>query len=226
MTNAGIYEDTLKSFIGGCDSIVRLSLTVHDNFYQEYKQTICANQYYNFHGRQLNEPGIYWDSLSSRITGCDSIYKLELTVLPYYYQEIDTSICKGDFYEFRGDLLTEEGVYMDTLISVGGCDSIIRLTLHKRPRYYFEETKHICEGNTYSWHGQTFTRTGIYYDSLTSINNCDSVHCLRLFIKILEDHQVNVTVRRRLGSDVDASCGQLRRKREIDRNQISDSEKG
>lgn len=35
---------------------------------------------------------------------------------------------------------------------------------------------------------------------------------MRAFIKILEDEGVNVTVRRRLGSDVDASCGQLRRK--------------
>ncbi|MBR6353263.1 MAG: 23S rRNA (adenine(2503)-C(2))-methyltransferase RlmN, partial [Oscillospiraceae bacterium] len=32
------------------------------------------------------------------------------------------------------------------------------------------------------------------------------------FIEILSDSGVNVTVRRRLGSDVDASCGQLRRK--------------
>ena len=32
------------------------------------------------------------------------------------------------------------------------------------------------------------------------------------FIKILEDAGVNVTVRRKLGGDVDASCGQLRRK--------------
>ena len=35
---------------------------------------------------------------------------------------------------------------------------------------------------------------------------------MRAFIKILEDAGVNVTVRRKLGSDVDASCGQLRRK--------------
>lgn len=35
---------------------------------------------------------------------------------------------------------------------------------------------------------------------------------MKTFIKILEDNGVNVTVRRRLGSDVDASCGQLRRK--------------
>ena len=35
---------------------------------------------------------------------------------------------------------------------------------------------------------------------------------MKAFIRILEDEGVNVTVRRRLGSDVDASCGQLRRK--------------
>lgn len=35
---------------------------------------------------------------------------------------------------------------------------------------------------------------------------------MKAFIKILEDEGVNVTIRRKLGGDVDASCGQLRRK--------------
>ncbi len=35
---------------------------------------------------------------------------------------------------------------------------------------------------------------------------------LKAFIKILEQNGVNATVRRKLGGDVDASCGQLRRK--------------
>ena len=35
---------------------------------------------------------------------------------------------------------------------------------------------------------------------------------IRSFQKTLEDAGVTVTVRRRLGSDIDASCGQLRRK--------------
>lgn len=35
---------------------------------------------------------------------------------------------------------------------------------------------------------------------------------MRAFIRILEDAGVNVTVRRRLGGDVEASCGQLRKK--------------
>ena len=37
---------------------------------------------------------------------------------------------------------------------------------------------------------------------------------MRQFIRILEDEKVNVTVRRKLGGDIDASCGQLRRRRE------------
>ena len=41
---------------------------------------------------------------------------------------------------------------------------------------------------------------------------------MKAFIKILEDEGVNVTVRRRLGSDVDASCGQLRRKMQNEKN--------
>ena len=40
---------------------------------------------------------------------------------------------------------------------------------------------------------------------------------LKAFIRILEESGVNVTVRRRLGSDIDASCGQLRRKFEKSR---------
>jgi len=37
---------------------------------------------------------------------------------------------------------------------------------------------------------------------------------LKEFIDILQKHNINVTVRRRLGPDINASCGQLRRKRE------------
>ena len=43
---------------------------------------------------------------------------------------------------------------------------------------------------------------------------------MKAFIKLLEDEGVNVTVRRRLGSDVDASCGQLRRR--IQREKATD----
>ena len=44
------------------------------------------------------------------------------------------------------------------------------------------------------------------------------------FCKTLSDFGANYTVRRSLGGDVDASCGQLRRKRELDRAQQAHNE--
>ena len=43
---------------------------------------------------------------------------------------------------------------------------------------------------------------------------CSSRQSIARFHKILEEHGVTATVRRTLGSDIDASCGQLRRKYE------------
>ncbi len=43
---------------------------------------------------------------------------------------------------------------------------------------------------------------------------CSSRQAIARFQKILEEHGVTATVRRTLGSDIDASCGQLRRKYE------------
>ena len=43
---------------------------------------------------------------------------------------------------------------------------------------------------------------------------------MKAFIKILEDAGCNVTVRRKLGGDVDASCGQLRRKMQKENQKV------
>ena len=45
---------------------------------------------------------------------------------------------------------------------------------------------------------------------------------MKAFMKILDEGGVNYTVRRTLGSDVDASCGQLRRKRETEKEKTAE----
>ena len=35
---------------------------------------------------------------------------------------------------------------------------------------------------------------------------------IRQFQSVLESHHINVTIRREMGSDIDAACGQLRNK--------------
>lgn len=58
--------------------------------------------------------------------------------------------------------------------------------------------------------------------NLIPLNNVDESplkpskpESIRAFIDILEANNINVTVRRKLGGDIDASCGQLRRKERV-----------
>ena len=46
--------------------------------------------------------------------------------------------------------------------------------------YYFTENAILCEGASYEWRGNTYTESGIYYDSLQTIHGCDSIFQLSL----------------------------------------------
>ena len=61
-----------------------------------------------------------------------------------------------------------------------GCDSIVTLNLTINSTYSNIDTVNSC--NSYSWNGNTYTQSGIYYDSLSSLNGCDSVNILSLII--------------------------------------------
>ena len=181
LTEGGIYDDTLKTTDGyGCDSIFRLTLNTHYQFYQEYVVNLCEGEYYDFNGRQLNKTGIYWDSLNTTMYGCDSIYKLDLRVHPKQRVAICDTICGDEYYMFNGRPLYQGGIYKDTLLNIYDCDSIITLQLMHFPVSSTHTPRSICRGDKTPWtlEGQPIMvdRAGTYTDILTSkISGCDSI---------------------------------------------------
>jgi hypothetical protein len=155
--------------------------------------TICDNEVYHFRGRQLNRPGIYCDSLIAT-TGCDSIYKLVLKTNPTFFKETFATICKNEYYNFRGRLLYESGVYYDSLLSVHGCDSVYKLNLTVHPTYLNSISETICRGESFYFGGKELNMTGIYYDTLTTINGCDSVIRLALNVRPTYLFEENVSI--------------------------------
>lgn len=192
LKNSGVYYDTLKT-INGCDSIFRLALNVKPTYIFEDTITICDNEVYHFRGRQLNRPGIYCDSLIAT-TGCDSIYKLVLKTNPTFFKETFATICKNEYYNFRGRLLYESGVYYDSLLSVYGCDSVYKLNLTVHPTYLNSISETICRGESFYFGGKELKMTGIYYDTLTTINGCDSVIRLALNVRPTYLFEENVSI--------------------------------
>jgi uncharacterized protein (TIGR02145 family) len=57
-------------------------------------------------------------------------------VNPTYFTQIIETIHDDEFYNFFGNILTTSGVYLHTLNTIYGCDSIIELTLTVEARNY------------------------------------------------------------------------------------------
>ena len=187
LTESGVYRDTLHT-IHGCDSIFELTLTVIDTF-STLTASICEWDYYDFFGQQLVEAGVYRHALQN-ILGCDSIIELTLSI-NNAFTVIEEAICKGTSYSFSTKgLFSTQGIYRDTLETTLGCDSIIELRLTVNPTYLFPMKAEVCQGETYDFYGKILSETGIYYDTMQTVNGCDSIFKLTFTVNLLPEKPV------------------------------------
>jgi len=189
---SGQYAHTDHT-IHGCDSIVRLNLTVYpDNGVTQKPVTVCPEQLpYNFYGvNYFEETDV--TVLDTDVHGCDSAVRLILTVSDYYMPEIVTKyVCYEDtpYYEWyipeAGTTLTytEPGLHIDTL-PTPNCDGIFRLNLQFQqiPETVVIDTT-VCDNFTWHMTGETFTQSGEYYHRIPlSPFPCEQVYKLDLTV--------------------------------------------
>ncbi len=190
----GEYEDSLiLQSSAGCDSIVRLNLTVRPSYNYNYIDTICFGENYSEHGFRIIEPnvGMIKDSLIfTTKKGCDSILRLRLYVLPSYEYVFTESACAGETYNKHGfhyDNLSA-GIINDTLFfeTSCGCDSTFILELDVEQVQMTTFTESICHGESYDDHGFSYSNphVGQILDTAhyTSVQGCDSTVVLDLYV--------------------------------------------
>lgn len=177
---SGDYRVTIISAEGWTSTALK-HITVPPSYLLESNASIADGESYPFRGKDYSIPGIYDDSLKT-VNGCDSIYRLHLSLGQSYLYEETASICQGETFDFRGHVLSLSGIYSDSLKTVNGMDSVFQLTLKVNPIYFFPNNATICEGDRYDFRGQLLTQPGIYYDSLKTTSGCDSVYQLKLSV--------------------------------------------
>ena len=180
LTASGTYTALLVNH-AGCDSLLTLSLQVNPAPTTPLQAQICAGQSYSFNGQTFTSPGIYTANLQSSL-GCDSTVVLTLDVVAVIQESLDAAICPGEVYPFHGESLSTPGIYADTLLSSGGCDSIVLLTLAILPNPSTDLQAEICDGETYDFQGDLLTAAGSYTEVLTSWTGCDSTVNLYLTV--------------------------------------------
>lgn len=188
---SGFYTDSIQS-MNGCYDLQVTELVVTEQFPTHKYVTLCNNDSYLFGNNIYTNSGIYYDTIQSSL-GCDSIVVLHLDVLPGITHTIHATICEGDYYVFSGDILSTEGTYTDTLISVYSCDSIVTLYLNVLPIKYNSISVSICEGESFYFGGHTLVLAGIYKDTIQT-NSCDSIVTLDLVILPHKYYQIYDTI--------------------------------
>ena len=192
ISEAGVYTQTLTS-VNGCDSIVTLTLNVNPIFNTELSATICEGQVYTENGFNVSEAGVYTQTLTS-LNGCDSIVTLTLNILPSYNTNLTATICQGSELNISGFHVTEGGVYTQNLTSVNGCDSIVTLTVTELPIIHTDLTLTICEGTSLNFSGFNVSEAGVYTQTHTSVNGCDSIVTLTVSVNPTFDTTINATI--------------------------------
>lgn len=172
--STGTYIDTLLSSIG-CDSIVTTNLTVNPIFSIVFSDTICSGQSVTVGTNIYDSTGVYFDTLST-VNGCDSIILTDLFVQnsSASFTINSLSICEGDTAFVGPSFYLSSGNYLDTLINVNGCDSIVQTILDIIPTDNYI-TFTICPGDSISVGTSTYNQTGNYTDTLFNTLGCDSI---------------------------------------------------
>lgn len=186
---AGIYYDSLTTVICGSDSIHSTTLTVSPNYnISDLPISICDGDSVSIYGEFRNAPGTYYDSLTTFIS-CDSVHSTVLTVNPTYsYSDPGFAICNGDSTLIYGTYRTNAGTYYNSFTTLVGCDSIYSTVLTLSPTYSINDLPiTVCNGDSVSIYGVFRSIAGTYYDSITTVDGCDSAHSTALTVNPIYD---------------------------------------
>ena len=191
--------------IHGCDSIVRLNLTVYPpNDTTLIDPTICVGDVYDFHGTLYDQDGqiAYFDTIDNH--GCLKVEKLVLSVDQYQVTpvlnqyECFTNGTTPSWYWDKTGITYHEDTYDEIILDDpnGGCPIKHRLNLRFHEEYYNEMTKVACDFYYWPITGET------YYDSQDRIERtfhyefgdkqCDSTYVLHLTISDYETAEFDV----------------------------------
>jgi gliding motility-associated-like protein len=202
----GVYVDTLvSSGPNACDSIVQTTLTVFPLAINTIIDSFCLGGSYTLvSGTVVTTAGIYQDTLLGlAINACDSFitYNISVNIPPAPTTILDT-ICFNETYTLpSGAIVNTAGLFVDTLVAVSGCDSLINIQLTVLPaNAIVQEGNSLspCPGNnalffaesnlsnvTYQWFVNGLALPGETNDSLVVLNVAALNNNQNYFVRII-----------------------------------------
>lgn len=111
-----------------CDSLITLNLNVNPLNYITQNIKICEGNTYNFRGNSYNTTGQYFKTISSSDV-CDSIFTINVTIVPIPRVSKNFSICTGEKVKIGDSTYTKAGTYITTIKRPSLCDSVVTASI-------------------------------------------------------------------------------------------------
>jgi gliding motility-associated-like protein len=176
----------------GCDSIVYLNLTIHNNTYATDVQSSCSS-YTWLDGNTYSSSNNSAIFTTSNAAGCDSIITLDLTILSSSSSNDSVSACDSLAWIDGITYFSSNNSSTFTLSNNQGCDSLISLNLTVNPSYSIQLYDTICSSDLpYNWNSLVFNNSGDQTHFLTSQSNCDSVITYYLAVNDTPNVSINI----------------------------------
>lgn len=163
--------------VAGCDSLVTYNLVVRNSDTTYDAITACDSVMWHGTTYTYRPTNAYWRL--QNVVGCDSIVVLDLTLNHSNTVVFSDTAC--DSYQWHGvdyESSTNVGDASYVTTNMAGCDSTtwLLLTLNHATSSSFTDRG----VDVYTWNGVDYTATGVYTQTLTAANGCDSVVTLTL----------------------------------------------
>src|SRR5690606_26409321 len=125
VNSSGLY--TYQVGAEPCDTTATLLIVVTPTVFSQQDAAICEGENYTLpNGEVVSQEGIYEVTLSSPVTGCDSVITTTLEVFPNYTTSISAGLCGGESLELPdGTIVSEADIYEVVVPTINGCDSTI-----------------------------------------------------------------------------------------------------
>lgn len=181
--SASSFVTLRASLDNGCFSVDSVYFTVHDTFNYTIDTTICYGRTVDWLGFTIPPDSSRTFNLQS-IYGCDSTVTVRVigTTVGTYQVTVDTSVCLGDLLPYNGFLLQPGEQKTFYLSAVTGCDSTVLVRVMPKDTFATAESIVICSGETAVIFGQPRNTSGIFRQTFTARNGCDSTHTVQLTV--------------------------------------------
>ena len=173
ITESGEYTQVFTN-AAGCDSTHTLTAVIGHTTYATHTPKAC-DSFEWIDGNTYTESNNSAMFTLTNQAGCDSIVTLDLTINESFEVYNEFEICEGESIQVGPNTYTEPGSYLDMFTTEAGCDSTVHTMLTVNPNSLFEQFFELCEGESITINGNELSEDGIYVDSLTNTNGCDSL---------------------------------------------------